>query len=293
MIILSILVFAESREKKERNSWRYSMEKKVTIDEYFVTKGWNVVYTKRDDLKRGKYFTYENLSLSKYSRNFLRNFILKGIFQHHIGAIEKLVRYPKSKVMAIYPLKALCKEQEIRWKGAFSKAGLKVEVGRIDGGIPMHMRFKILKNSRVLLMTPDIAHAWLLYNLGNRNVINFLQNISLIVVDEVHNYTGVFGSNSAYLFRRLRHLMGMLDSFPQYIAASATIANPEVHLKNLIGLKFKIIGPELDTSPRHEIIIELVDPPSTKDLLSTVSKLMEFIALETNYKFITFVDSRK
>jgi len=87
--------------------------------------------------------------------------------------------------------------------------------------------------------------------------------------------------------------MNLLGSSPQYIGASATIADPELHLKKLLGLDFKIIGSDMDTSPRQELAIELVEPPSTKDLLTTLSEFMEFIAKNTNHKFITFVDSRK
>jgi DEAD/DEAH box helicase domain-containing protein len=101
-------------------------------------------------------------------------------------------------------------------------------------------------------MTPDIIHAWLMHNLNDRAIINFLKNSSLVIIDEVHNYTGVFGSNSAYLFRRMRHLMALLGNHPQYIAASATIANPETHLENLVGIKFKIIDSFFDSSPRYE-----------------------------------------
>jgi len=211
----------------------------------------------------------------------------------YVAAIEQLVRHPDSKIIAIYPLKALGKEQEEHWGKSLRSANLHVKVGRIDGQIPTHTRSEILRNSQVLILTPDIIHAWLMYNLSDKAVINFLAKISLIVVDEIHNYTGVFGSNSAYLFRRMQHLMNLLGSSPQYIAASATIADPELHLKKLLGLNFKIIGPDLDTSPRQEVAIKLVEPPSTKDLLTTLSEFMEFIAKDTDHKFITFVDSRK
>ncbi|MCD6298239.1 MAG: hypothetical protein J7M30_13920 [Deltaproteobacteria bacterium] len=39
--------------------------------------------------------------------------------------------------------------------------------------------------------------------------------------------------------------------------------------------------------------VRLVEPPDTKDLLSILSEFMEFIAKNTEHRFISFVDSRK
>jgi len=296
-------------------------EEIMGLDEYFQSKNWTIVDVQRIPSNDGKYYGYTDINLSSQSLKFLKSFLSKGIYRQqkeaiegfltreniclttgtasgkslvfYIAAIEQLIKQPNSKIIAIYPLKALGKEQEERWEKSLRSGNLHVEVGRIDGQIPMHARSEILRNSQVLILTPDIIHAWLMYNLSNKAVINFLANVSLIVVDEVHNYTGVFGSNSAYLFRRMQHLMNLLGSSPQYIAASATIADPELHLKKLLGLNFKIIGPDLDTSPRQEVVIKLVEPPSTRDLLPNLSEFMEFIAKDTNHNFITFVDSRK
>jgi len=212
----------------------------------------------------------------------------------YIAAIEQLIKQPDSKIIAIYPLKALAREQEERWIKSLHSANLNVKVGRIDGQVvSTHERSRILRSSQVLILTPDIVHAWLMYNLSDKVVIDFFSKISLIVVDEIHNYTGVFGSNAAYLFRRMQHVMGLLGASPQYIGASATIAEPDLHLKKLLGVDFRIIDSTFDTSPKQEVIIKFVNPPNTKDLLSSLSEFMEFIAQKTKLKFITFVDSRK
>ena len=293
----------------------------MPLDNYFQLKKWNVIDILKIPSRQGRYYDYTNIGLSYQSIKFLNNFLSDGIYQHqkkaieiflkgsnvcittrtasgkslifYIAAIEQLVKKPNSKIVAIYPLKALGIEQEKRWTDSLNSAELNVKVGRIDGQVPIRERFSILKDSQILIFTPDIIHAWLMYNLTDKTVINLLSNISLIVIDEVHNYTGVFGSNSAYLFRRMQHVMNLLGCYPQYIAASATIADPYLHLKKLVGLDFKIVGPNLDSSPIQETIIQFVDPPQDKDLLTTLSEFMEFIAKNTEYKFISFVDSRK
>lgn len=131
------------------------------------------------------------------------------------------------RVLAIYPLKALAREQEQRWKIAFSAAGLPPDgVARLDEDVPVGQRVTLLKKAAVVVATPDILHAWLLLNVGDNVVYNFVRRLQLIIVDEVHVYTGVFGSNAAFLFRRLEHIVAIAGSRASYIVASATIKEP-------------------------------------------------------------------
>lgn len=60
----------------------------------------------------------------------------------------------------------------------------------------------------------------------------------------------VVDSNSAFLFRRIQHAMSWLDTFPKHITASATIANPELHLEKLLGRSIRIVDNTFETSPK-------------------------------------------
>ena len=53
-----------------------------------------------------------------------------------------------------------------------------------------------------------------------------LANLRFVVVDEAHVYRGVFGSHVANVLRRLRRLARAYGAEPQFVLASATIANP-------------------------------------------------------------------
>lgn len=211
----------------------------------------------------------------------------------YAAAIERLIEATSSTIVAIYPLRALAREQEDRWRKALGNAGVSGEVGRIDGQAPTPERPSILRKSRGVVLTPDIIHAWLLSSLSETSVRGFLQRVSLVIVDEVHSYTGVFGSNAAFLFRRMQHAMRLVGASPKYICASATISEARKHLQKLFGLDFVLIGPEQDTSPRYELEIQLVQPPGAADLLTEVSTLLEGPANQTSAQFIVFVDSRK
>jgi DEAD/DEAH box helicase domain-containing protein len=190
-------------------------------------------------------------------------------------------------------MKALSNEQRDRWERVLQIAGSNASVGRIDGNVPPAMRISILERSRVVVFTPDILHAWVFSNLNQQVVQKFLAHTVLVVVDEIHAYTGVFGSNSAFLFRRLQHLQALLGSRPSYICASATIARPHEHLESLFGMDFEVVGPELDSSPHHPLEILLAEPPRGTGVLESVVGLLDHLANQTHSRFITFVDSRK
>jgi len=305
----------------------------VAVEEFFNTHQWRVVDVQVTQGRAAELFGVDDLPLAAASRNFLARRYPRGIYRHQkealkcvlagknvclvtgtssgkslvfqAAAVDLLARDPNARVMAIYPMKALGNEQRDRWQAALESAGLAAPqpvspavgvegpVGRIDGNIPPGFRLNILERSRVVIFTPDIIHAWLFSNLNQPVVIDFLRRVRLVVVDEVHAYTGVFGSNAAFLFRRLQHLIALLGAKPAYIAASATIARPEQHLQNLFGRPFTFIGPEMDSSPRFPIQVYLVDPPGKKRFLEEVVGLLEFLASQAQSRFIAFVDSRK
>ena len=212
----------------------------------------------------------------------------------HLAAMESLTTLPDGKVIVLYPQKALGAEQEERWRAALQKAGIPAEVGRIDGHVAVAQREAILERCRVVILTPDVMHAWLLNNLGKKAVTRFIRAVRLIIVDEVHTFTGVFGSNAAYLFRRFEHASKLLSRKRlQYVCSSATIHDPQRHLNLLFGREFSLIGPDRDGSPRQPVSLHFLTlQDGSKDLLTGASRLLQHLA-QARSKFLCFSDSRK
>lgn len=211
-------------------------------------------------------------------------------------AIETLAR-KGGKVLAFYCVKALNAQQMDRWL----KTGLKV--GIIDGNHQgIENRKKVFENSDVVLMTPDVMHI-ILSNLqqGDYGVAikNFIQHLNLVIIDEIHLYRGVFGSNAAYLFRRINNLRRHYrkdQGFPQFITASATIPNPAKHSSDICGVQnFVNIGPEDDKSPAGKKTFYYVNKrPDIQDSVSSlVSALIKSFAEYDDTKTITFVSGRQ
>lgn len=216
----------------------------------------------------------------------------------HACALEVLARDFTSRVAVLYPLKALSRQQEERWQSAMRACDLPnphVAVGRIDGDTESSKRSKVLQNSRIVLFTPDIIHVWLMSHLNESPVKSFLRNLKLVIIDEAHTYTGVFGSNAAFLFRRLQHAVTALGGGPiQWFATSATIGDAERHLKALCGVSTRVIGSERDTSPRSPARCVLVCPPLGADLNTSLGRLFHALANHpTVGRFLAFVDSRR
>ncbi|MGJ8454470.1 DEAD/DEAH box helicase [Pseudothermotoga sp. U03pept] len=210
----------------------------------------------------------------------------------HAAACEEFSKYPNCKVLVIYPLKALIAQQFERWQKALGEAECEAKISILTGDTDMEDRLRILVQSNIVLMTPDVIHSWLMYKIGDSAVKCFLSKLKLLIVDEVHTYTGVFGSNAAFLFRRLFHATSCYGSSYKIIAASATISNPNEHLHQLFGCDFAVVDEALNTSPRNLLRIHFVDHPEGAkiDVLKT---LLENILHRTQESFMMFVDSRK
>ena len=86
----------------------------------------------------------------------------------------------------------------------------------------------------VLLSNPDMLHYALLpyaYRLWEW----FFRGLETVVIDEVHDYRGVFGSHVALVLRRLARICERYDADPQFVCCSATIGNPVEHASAVTG----------------------------------------------------------
>jgi DEAD/DEAH box helicase domain-containing protein len=205
-----------------------------------------------------------------------------------------------SKVVVFYPLKALAADQMRGWQAMATGLGMPQEtVGRIDGSVDVAKRDDILERSRIVVMTPDVCHAWLMSRLSVPAVRGFVRELELVVLDEAHTMEGVFGSNFAFLLRRLLAARSFASSAsaerkaPRFIAATATIANPVEQLKALTGFDCELVGHELDGSNQSERLCVHVEAPAGEEMNVARALQVQLLKQSRQGAFITFVDSRK
>lgn len=191
----------------------------------------------------------------------------------------------RKRVLALYPIKALIQDQKAKWQAMFTP--LRINVGFIDGSVDPSQRPAVLRNSQIVLMTPDVLHAWLMNNLGNSEVVKFVENLDLLILDEAHTYTGVFGSNMAFLIRRLM----AVSSLARIISSTATIQSPSEFIEMLTGRQPVVFDESSDGTPTPSKRIYLADSAGSK--FSELTKFIVELSKRHIGKFIAFGDSRK
>jgi DEAD/DEAH box helicase domain-containing protein len=202
------------------------------------------------------------------------------------AALEILLRDPMAKILAFYPVRALIQDQLEKWRTILDP--LHINLGFIDGSVDVGLRLNILARSRVVLMTPDVAHAWLLKNIGHRYVDLFLRRVRLLIMDEAHVYDGVFGTNMAYFLRRFQ----AFSPNHQVICCTATIGEPSDFMEKLVGRTMRVFDIEADTSARPQKTILLCRRSQGNSFQNTV-ELLKSITKLSDARFLAFGDSRK
>ena len=215
-------------------------------------------------------------------------------------ALHKVLLDSSCRIVVFYPLKALVADQLRGWREMATSLGLDEHViGQIDGSIPVSARESILEESRIVVMTPDVCQAWLMPRLAMPVVRKFMKSLSTMVMDEAHTLEGVFGSNFAFLIRRIIAARNLLlrnspDVIPlQLIAATATISNPGEHMKHLTGADFTVIDHEAEGAPRYDRIVAHVASPPGEEFKVANQLQQQALVHGRDGTFITFVDSRK
>ena len=202
------------------------------------------------------------------------------------AAADLLAKDPKAKVLALYPAKALIQDQRAKWAAMLQP--LNCAPGYIDGSVPQNMRLAELMLHRVVLMTPDVLHAWLMSNLSHKVVSEFLSHLRLLIGDETHVYEGVFGTNMAFLLARF----SAVAAEHQVIFSTATLGNVSEFVRQLAGREFEVVGPEQDGARTHARTLILARPAKKRGFDAAV-KLLRALKEEQSGRFLAFVDSRK
>ena len=172
----------------------------------------------------------------------------------NLPVLDAIARDPKTRVLYLYPTKALSQDQaralaELRLKG--------LRPAIYDGDTPSERRWQIRKWSNVILTNPDMLHVGVLPHHDRWGDV--LSNLRYVIVDEAHVYRGVFGSHVANVLRRLRRIARIYGAEPQFLLASATIANAGELAEALIGEHATVI--DRDTSPKAERDVVIWNPP--------------------------------
>jgi DEAD/DEAH box helicase domain-containing protein len=126
--------------------------------------------------------------------------------------------------------------------------------------------------------------------------VNLFENLKYVIIDELHYYTGVFGSHMANIMRRLKRICRFYGTDPVFIMSSATISNPGELAEKIIEEKVVVI--DRNGAPRGEKYLVFFNPPVVNKELGirrsyvSVARQVARILLKNDLQVITFANSR-
>lgn len=146
---------------------------------------------------------------------------------------DKNDSHGKILALFVYPTKALARDQYPKILEFAKRVGITVSV--FDGDTKQSERAEILDDPPQLVITNfDVLH----YHLWHRTrFASLLNSVKFLITDEVHVYSGIFGSNVHYIIKRLKRICNKI----QFIASSATLENAVEFCESLFGEKMKLI----------------------------------------------------
>ena len=208
--------------------------------------------------------------------------------------LNALIKDPASKSLYLFPTKALSQDQLSELFDLNKRMGDSLGLFTYDGDTPQSTRKAIRKQAQIVITNPYMMHSGILPH--HTKWINLFENLKYVVIDELHYYTGVFGSHMANIMRRLKRICAFYGSDPTFIMSSATIANPEQLAEKVIESPVSLV--DRNGAPRGEKYIGFFNPPVVNRQLGirrsyvSISRNIANILLKNQLQIITFANSR-
>ena len=172
--------------------------------------------------------------------------------------LHTLLKDPNAHALMIYPLKALAFDQRMQIRPLCESLG--IESWPYDGDTDKeHKDVMRLNPPQILLTNPEYLN---MSFLGWKDKwAGLLSKLKFVVIDEMHEYRGFFGSNMALLLRRFFLQLERLGASPRFFLSTATCANPEEHAMNLTGRHAKVISARNILRPQRHFLFVKPDIP--------------------------------
>jgi DEAD/DEAH box helicase domain-containing protein len=179
---------------------------------------------------------------------------------YNAPVLHEILADSSSRALYLFPTKALAQDQlaELHQLATLvgEEGGGDIAVFTYDGDTPQDARRAIRGRAHVVLSNPDMVHSGILPH--HPRWAKLFENLTFVVIDELHAYRGVFGSHLANILRRLYRVCRHYGSNPTFICSSATIANPKELAEWLTGEPFELVAES--GAPRGEKYFFFVNP---------------------------------
>ncbi len=180
---------------------------------------------------------------------------------YNLPVLHTVLEDPEARALYLFPTKALSQDQVAELHELVTILGnrihLDIKTYTFDGDTPASARKAIRSSGHIVVTNPDMLHQGILPH--HTKWVKLFENLRYIVIDELHNYRGIFGSHLANVVRRLRRVCEFYGSEPLFICCSATIANPKDLAEQIIEQPVHLV--DNNGAPRGEKHFILYNPP--------------------------------
>jgi len=177
---------------------------------------------------------------------------------YNLPVLQRLLERPDRRALFVFPTKALAQDQLAELSALKHGLPIDLRVDTYDGDTSPGRRTAIREAGHIVMTNPDMLHAGLLPH--HTRWRRLFSSLDFVVIDELHTYRGLFGSQVANVIRRLKRICAFYGSTPTFICASATIANPLQLAKRLLEEE-NIELVERNGAPRGERRLVFYNPP--------------------------------
>src|SRR5438105_8668542 len=177
---------------------------------------------------------------------------------YNLPVLERILARPESRALYLFPTQALAQDQMVELGEMAARLPVRLKVHTYDGDTPAGQRTAIREAGHIVLTNPDMLHTGILpHHTRWRKLFSALD---YVVVDELHTYRGLFGSQVANVLRRLKRICEFYGSSPRFLCASATIANPRQLAERLLEEE-DVELVDRSGAPRGERRLVFYNPP--------------------------------
>ena len=213
---------------------------------------------------------------------------------YNLPVLSAILQDDNARALYLFPTKALSADQVSELYELIEMMGVDVKTYTYDGDTPAAARKAVRQAGHIVVTNPDMLHSGILPH--HTKWVKLFENLRYIVIDEIHTYRGVFGSNLANVLRRLMRLCAFYGSHPQFILCSATIANPKELAETLTGASVELIDD--NGAPMGERHFVFYNPPVInkqlgirKGMIPETRRIASML-LQNGIQTITFTRSR-
>ena len=176
---------------------------------------------------------------------------------YNLPVLNAILKDDAARALYLFPTKALSSDQVSELCSMVEALGADIKAFTYDGDTPASARTAIRQAGHVVVTNPDMLHQGILPH--HTKWVRLFENLKYVVIDEIHAYRGVFGSNLANVLRRLERICAFYGAHPTFICCSATIHNPKELAENMTARSMTMIDDNGAPAGRRHVIF--YNPP--------------------------------